>query len=126
GEGHNSGMPVVVAAALAAKDVMESHQIPGRLMIWPGVAEELLATKAFYVRDGMFEGVDATLFTHVGSDLGTSYGSGGGNGMVSVEYTFKGRSSHAAGGPWNGRSALDAVEVMNYAWNLRREHLPIS
>lgn len=126
GEGHNSGMPLQVAAALALQEVMTANGIEGRLMLWPGVAEELLATKAFFVRDGMFDDVDATIFTHVGSNLGTSYGSGGGNGMVSVEYTFRGRTSHAAGGPWNGRSALDAVEVMNYAWNMRREHLPIS
>jgi len=126
GEGHNSGMPAMVVAALAAKDVMEANNIPGRIMLWPGVAEELLATKAFYVRDGVFDGVDATIFSHVSNSLGTSWGQSGGNGMVSVEYTFRGRTSHAAGAPWAGRSALDAVEIMNYAWNMRREHLPIS
>ncbi|MGA0806017.1 MAG: peptidase dimerization domain-containing protein, partial [Pseudohongiellaceae bacterium] len=126
GEGHNSGMPAMVVAALAAKDVMVANNIPGRIMVWPGVAEELLATKAFYVRDGVFDGVDATIFSHVSSSLGTSYGQSGGNGMVSVEYTFRGRTAHAAGAPWSGRSALDGVEIMNYAWNMRREHLPIS
>src|SRR5688572_9795165 len=126
GEGHNSGMPAMVAAALATKDVMEANDIPGRIMLWPGVAEELLATKAFYVRDGVFDGVDATIFSHVGNSLGTGYGQSDGNGMVSVEYTFSGRTAHAAGAPWAGRSALDAVEIMNYAWNMRREHLPIS
>jgi len=126
GEGHNSGMPAMVAAALATKEVMEANNIPGRIMLWPGVAEELLATKAFYVRDGVFDDVDATIFSHVGNSLGTGYGQSGGNGMVSVEYTFSGRTAHAAGAPWAGRSALDAVEIMNYAWNMRREHLPIS
>jgi len=126
GEGHNSGMPVMIAAALAVKDLMESRGIQGRLMLWPGVAEELLATKAFYVRDGVFDGVDATIFTHVGNRLGTSWGGGSTTGMVSVEYTFHGKTSHAAGAPWAGRSALDAVELMNYAWNMRREHLPLS
>ena len=47
----------------------------------------------------------------------------GGNGLVSVEYTFKGESAHAAGAPWRGRSALDAVELMDIGWNFRREHL---
>src|SRR5690606_27320521 len=94
--------------------------------LWPGVAEELLATKAFYVRDGVFDGVDATIFTHVGNRLGTSWGGGSTTGMVSVEYTFHGKTSPAAGAPWAGRSALDAVELMNYAWNMRREHLPLS
>ncbi len=126
GEGHNSGMPLIVAAALAAKDVMTKHGIKGRLMLWPGVAEELLATKAYYVKAGLFKGVDATIFTHVSSDFSTSWGLGGSNALVSVEYTFTGKTSHAAGNPWEGRSALDAVEIMNVAMNYRREHLPIS
>lgn len=123
GEGHNSGMAVMVAAALAVKDIMEREDIPGTLMIWPGIAEELLATKAFFVRSGMFEGFDACIFTHVSNNFSTSWGPSRGNGMVSVEYTFRGSSAHGAGGPWNGRSALDAVELMNVAWNMRREHL---
>ncbi len=126
GEGHNSGMPAMVVAALAVKDLMLEHGIEGRLKIWPGVAEELLATKAYYVRDGVFDDVDANIFSHVGRELQTSWGATGGNGMVSVEYTFHGKTAHGAGAPWAGRSALDAVELMNYAWNMRREHLPLS
>lgn len=126
GEGHNSGMPAMIAAALAVKDIMIENDMPGTLMLWPGIAEELLATKAYFVRDGVFDDVDANIFTHVGSDLNTSWGDARNNGMVSVEYTFYGRTSHGAAAPWDGRSALDAVEVMNYAWNMRREHLPLS
>lgn len=126
GEGHNSGMPAMVAAALAVKDLMIKYDIKGRLKVWPGVAEELLATKAYYVRDGVFDDVDANIFTHVGNQLGTSWGATGGSGMVSVEYTFHGKTAHAAGAPWAGRSALDGVELMDYAWNMRREHLPLS
>ena len=126
GEGHNSGMPLIVAAAIATKNVMEKRGMKGRLMLWPGVAEELLATKAFYVRAGLFKDVDASIFTHVGSGFGTGYGEMGNNGMVSVEYNFHGETSHAAGAPWAGRSALDGVELMDIAWNMRREHLPIT
>ena len=126
GEGHNAGMPLVIAAAIAVKKVMEEKHLPGRLMLWPGVAEELLATKAYYVRDGLFKGVDACIFTHVSSEFGTAYGDLGQNGMVSVEYTFHGKTAHAAGSPWEGRSALDGVEVMDTAWNFRREHLPLT
>jgi aminobenzoyl-glutamate utilization protein B len=126
GEGHNSGMPLIIAAALATKDVMIKNNIKGRLMIWPGVAEELLATKAFYVRDGLFKDVDVNIFTHVGNGFGTGWGEMGNNGMVSVEYTFKGKTAHAAGAPWLGRSALDGVELMDIAWNMRREHLPVT
>lgn len=126
GEGHNSGMPLVITAAIAVKQVMEKKHLPGRLMIWPGVAEELLGTKAYYVREGLFKDVDACIFTHVSSEFGTAYGDLGMNGMVSVEYTFHGKTAHAAGDPWDGHSALDAVEIMDTAWNFRREHLPVT
>ena len=66
GEGHNSGQAVNIVAALAVKDLMEREKLSGTLVIWPGVAEELLAGKAFFVRAGMFKDVDAVLFTHVG------------------------------------------------------------
>lgn len=126
GEGHNSGMPLIVAAALSARDVMVKNNIKARLIIWPGVAEELLGSKAYYVRAGVFKGVDASIFAHVSSDFGTGWGDMGNTGMVSVQYNFHGKTSHAAAAPWLGRSALDGVELMNIAWNMRREHLPTS
>ena len=125
GEGHNSGMPLQIAAALAVKKVMEQQHLQGTLMLWPGVAEELVGTKAYYVRAGMFKDVDISLFAHVGDNLGVSWGDGNQNGLVSVEYKFKGESAHAAGAPWRGKSALDAVELMDVGWNFRREHLRI-
>jgi aminobenzoyl-glutamate utilization protein B len=123
GEGHNSGQPVNLTAALAVKKIMERERMPGTLMLWPGVAEEQLGTKAYFVRAGMFRDVDVVLFTHVGNNLSTGWGEGGGNGLVSVMYSFEGRSAHSAGAPWRGRSALDAVELMDIGWNFRREHL---
>lgn len=123
GEGHNSGQAVNIVAALAVRDLMKRHNIAGTLVLWPGVAEELVAGKAFMVRDGVFKDVDAVLFTHVGSNLETAWGQPSGTGLVSVEYTFSGESAHSAGAPWRGRSALDAVELMNMGWNMRREHL---
>ena len=123
GEGHNSGQAVNITAALAVKRLMERDHLPGTIRLWPGVAEELLGTKAYYVRAGLFKDVDIVLFSHVGSNLGTSWGQGEGSGLVSVLFTFHGRSAHAAGAPWRGRSALDAVELMDVGWNFRREHL---
>jgi aminobenzoyl-glutamate utilization protein B len=123
GEGHNSGTPLNVLAAIAVKRIMEREKLPGTIMIWPGVAEEQLATKAYYVRAGLFKDVDAVLYNHVGSGLSTRWGDSSGNGLVSVEYTFEGETAHSAGAPWRGRSALDAVELMNAGWNYRREHL---
>jgi aminobenzoyl-glutamate utilization protein B len=126
GEGHNSGTPLNIVAALAVKRIMEREKLPGTLMIWPGVAEELLGTKAHFVRAGLFKDVDVVLYNHVGANLGTSWGDGGGSGLVSVEYTFEGETAHSAGAPWRGRSALDAVELMNVGWNYRREHLRLA
>jgi aminobenzoyl-glutamate utilization protein B len=102
---------------------MEKQKLPGTIKIWPGVAEELVAGKAYFVRAGVFKDVDVVLFTHVGNNLNTSWGQASATGLVSVEYTFKGESAHAAGAPWQGRSALDAVELMDVGWNFRREHL---
>jgi aminobenzoyl-glutamate utilization protein B len=123
GEGHNSGQAVNITAALALRQMMQREGIPGTLVLWPGVAEELVGAKAYFVREGLFRGADAAIFTHVANNLGVSWGSAAGNGLVSAEYTFKGTSAHSAGSPWRGRSALDAVELMNAAWNYRREHL---
>lgn len=122
GEGHNTGMPLVVASAIVMKELMQRDRIPGTLKVWPGVAEELVSGKAFFVRAGVFRDVDAVIFTHVSSGMSTSWGLRGGTGLVSVEYEFTGETAHAAGSPWSGRSALDAVELMNTAWNFRREH----
>jgi aminobenzoyl-glutamate utilization protein B len=125
GEGHNSGQAVNIAAALAVKRLMEREKLPGTLVLWPGVAEEQLGGKPHLVRAGVFDGVDAVLFSHVGSELGTSWGQSYGSGLVSVLYSFRGTPSHAGGRPWAGRSALDAVELMDIGWNFRREHLPL-
>lgn len=123
GEGHNSGNAVNIVAAIALKRVMEREGIQGTLVLWPGVAEELVASKAWFVRDGMFEDIDATLFTHVSSNMNVTWGQANGTGLVSLQFDFAGQAAHGAGSPWRGRSALDAVELMNVGWNFRREHL---
>jgi aminobenzoyl-glutamate utilization protein B len=125
GEGHNSGQAVNVTAAIAVKKIMEREKLPGTIRIWPGTAEELLGTKAHFVREGFFKDVDVALFSHVSNELSVSWGDRAGTGLVSVEYSFRGETAHSAGAPWRGRSALDAVELMNIGWNYRREHLPL-
>ena len=123
GEGHNSGQAVNITAAIAVKKVMERERISGTIHIWPGVAEELVATKAYFVREGMFRDVDAAMFSHVSSNMAVSWGTASGNALISAEFSFTGTATHAAGSPWLGRSALDAVELMNIGWNYRREHI---
>jgi aminobenzoyl-glutamate utilization protein B len=124
GEGHNSGQPLNITAVLAVKKIMEREHLSGTIKVWPGVAEELLGTKAWFVRDGYFKDVDIAIFSHVSSNFSpAAWGDDSGSGLVSIEYNFKGESAHAAANPWRGRSALDAVELMDIGWNFRREHL---
>jgi aminobenzoyl-glutamate utilization protein B len=125
GEGHNSGMPLNIAAAIVVKKIMEREKLPGTLVLWPGVAEEQMAGKAFLVRAGVFKDVDVTLFTHVGNSLGVSWGQSGSNALISALFKFKGSSAHSAGSPWRGKSALDAVMLLGQGWEYKREHLEL-
>jgi aminobenzoyl-glutamate utilization protein B len=125
GEGHNSGEPLNIAAAIAVKKIMERDHIPGTIQIWDGVAEELMSGKAWLVRAGVFKDVDVTLFTHVGNDLGVSYGQSGSNALISAIFKFRGQAAHAAGAPWRGKSALDAAMLMGMSWEFQREHMEI-
>jgi aminobenzoyl-glutamate utilization protein B len=123
GEGHNAGIPLNITAALAVQQLMKENGMQGTLVVWPGIAEEQLGSKAWFARDGLFDGVDMCIFTHVSSNLSVSWGQAPGTGLISVEYTFDGEAAHSAGAPWRGRSALDAAELMNIGWNYKREHL---
>jgi len=123
GEGHNSGVPLNIAAALVVKDIMTREKMSGTIMLWPGVAEEQLASKAFLVRAGVFKDVDATLFAHVSDEFGISWGDEPSLSLISALFKFKGTSSHAAAAPWRGRSALDAVLLMGNSWEFHREHM---
>ncbi len=123
GEGHNAGQAVNIVAAIVVKQLMTRDKIPGTILLWPGIAEEQMAGKAFLVRDGVFKNTDVTLFTHVGNDLGVSWGASGSSALISAEFKFRGSSAHAAGAPWRGQSALDAAMLMGQGWEYRREHL---
>ena len=123
GEGHNSGVPLNIIAALAVKDIMVREKIPGTIMLWPGVAEEQLASKAYLVRAGVFKDVDANLFAHVSDNLEVSWGDAPYLTLISALFKFRGQSAHAAGAPWRGRSALDAVLNLANSWEYHREHM---
>ena len=126
GEGHNSGQPLNIAAALTVKKIMERDKIPGTLVLWPGVAEEQLAAKAFLVRAGVFKDVDVNLFAHVSDEFGISWGDESALSLISAQFKFKGESAHAAAAPWRGKSALDAVMQLAMAWEFHREHMELS
>jgi aminobenzoyl-glutamate utilization protein B len=89
--------------------------------VYPGIAEELLASRTHMVNAGLFRDLDVMLSTHIGKELAVGYGPVG-SGMISTQYSFHGVSAHGASA-WMGRSALDAVELMDIGWNFRREHL---
>jgi len=89
GEGHNSGQALNIVAALTIKEMMEREKISGTLMLWPGIAEEQLGSKAYYIRQGYFKNVDACIFTHVSDNLNIGYGDNGYTGIVSVKFSFE-------------------------------------
>ncbi len=125
GCGHNTMCTAAAAAAIAVKEAMEKFGIKGTIKVFGSPAEEIVASRPYMIRAGLFEGVDAVIDNHSGSGMGTGYGVGG-NALFSTIFTFRGKTAHSAGAPWTGRSALDAVEIMNVATNYLREHMPLS
>jgi aminobenzoyl-glutamate utilization protein B len=122
GCGHNMMGPAAIAAAIAVKESMEIHDLEGTIKFFGSPAEETIISRPYMVREGVFNDVDAVIDNHTSSNFSTGYGVSG-NAVISVVFTFKGKTAHSAGSPWSGRSALDAVELMNVATNFLREHL---
>ena len=114
-----------VAAAISLKEAMDRFGLKGTIKVFGSPGEEIVASRPYMIRAGLFEGVDAVIDNHSSSGFGTEYGVGG-NALFSTIFSFKGKTAHAAGAPWVGRSALDAVEIMNVSTNFLREHLPLS
>ena len=121
GCGHNIHGTSGMAGAVAVKAAMEEAGIPGAVRFFGCPAEESASGKVWMVRAGVFDGVDAALSHHPGSMNVARLSSSLANN--SVKFHFHGRSSHAASSPEQGRSALDAVELMNTGVNYLREHL---
>ena len=121
GCGHNLLGAASMAAAVALKDYMEQNKLPGTIRYYGCPAEENAGGKAFLVREGCFDDCDIALTWHPGWTNGVT--ETGSLANFRVFYTFHGLSSHAAGAPHLGRSALDAVECMNVMVNYLREHM---
>ncbi len=121
GCGHNTMGTAATAAAIAVKEAMVKFGLKGTIRMYGSPAEETLISRPFMVRAGLFNDVDVVIDNHSSSDFGTDYGVSG-NALFSVVFTFKGKTAHGASA-WLGRSALDAVELMNIAANYFREHL---
>ena len=121
GEGHNTHQPTLVGAAIAMKAMKDKYNLPGTIIVYGGPAEELLASRGYMSNAGLFKGVDAILDVHIGTEMGVSHGMNN-LAIISAEWSFKGRTAHG-NAAWQGRSALDAVEIMNVSTNFMREHI---
>ncbi len=122
GCGHNLMGSAATAAAIAVKRCMEQHNLPGTIKLFGSPAEETLISRPYMVRAGLFQDVDAVINNHASSDFSTDYGVKG-TAVYSLIFVFTGKTAHSGGSPWSGRSALDAVEIMNVSTNYLREHL---
>jgi aminobenzoyl-glutamate utilization protein B len=121
GCGHNIHGASGMAGAIATRYAMEKNGVKGTIRFFGTPAEESGSGKVWMVRAGVFDGVDAVLSHHPGA---MNYG-GLGSSLAnnSIKFHFYGKTSHAAGSPEQGRSALDAVELMNIGVNYLREHV---
>ena len=121
GCGHNLFGVGSVAAAMSIKAVIEKHKLPGTVKLFGCPAEETVIGKVYMAREGVFDGLDACFSWHPGTENRVNLGVT--RAMNSFEVIFRGKTAHGAADPWNGRSALDAVELMNAGVNFLREHL---
>ena len=121
GCGHNIHGVTAVAAAIAVRHTLKEEGVKGTVKFFGSPAEENYDGKVFMVRAGCFDGVDACLSHHPGSINSASLASS--TAVNSVKFHFYGKTSHAAGSPEQGRSALDAIELMNVGVNYLREHV---
>lgn len=122
GCGHNLLGSASLLAATAVKDYLAAHGIKARVRYYGCPAEEGGAAKGFMVRAGAFKDVDIAISWHPASFSGVNEPESLAN--TRIDFTFTGRASHAAAAPHLGRSALDAVELMNVGVNYMREHMP--
>ncbi|MDR9769309.1 amidohydrolase [Acetomicrobium sp.] len=121
GCGHNLNTAAGIVAAMSIKKAMETHHIPGTIKIFINPAEEIWDVAPLVAAAGYYDDVDALISFHAATENTSEYGST--MAMDHVEYKFKGVASHSSAAPEKGRSALDAVEIMNVAVNYLREHL---
>ncbi len=121
GCGHNLLGVGAIGSAIALKEYFQKNDLPGTVRYYGCPAEETLCGKVFMAKEGVFDDLDTAITWHGGQTNTVQMGSS--NGVNSAKFTFLGKTAHAAGDPHNGRSALDAVELMNIGANYLREHV---
>jgi aminobenzoyl-glutamate utilization protein B len=121
GCGHNLFGAASMGAALAIKEQIQAGALRGTIRFYGTPAEEAVGGKTYMARDGLFDDVDVMLAWHPGDE--TQADTVSSQAMVDVGVEFRGRAAHAANDPWNGRSAVDALELFTHGVNLMREHI---
>ena len=121
GCGHNLFGAGSAAAAIALKRTMDANGMQGTVKFFGSPAEETLVGKVYMANAGVFDGIDITIDWHPFFE--TNVNNSPGQAMNNFQVEFFGKAAHGAYDPWNGRSAMDAVEIMNHAANLMREHI---
>ncbi len=121
GCGHNIFGVAAAGAAIAVKRIMQKNKLKGTIKFFGCPAEETVEGKVYMARDGAFNGLDICFDWHPSSKNQVSLKTS--NALNNFEVIFRGRTAHSAGDPWNGRSALDGVELLNHGLNYLREHV---
>ncbi len=121
GCGHNLFGAGSVGAAIALKRTMEAQGLRGTIRLYGTPAEETVVGKVYMAKAGVFDDLDAALEWH--PNLDTRTGNQPGRALNNFTVEFFGQAAHSSADPWNGRSALDAIELMNHGVNMMREHI---
>lgn len=121
GCGHNLFGAASLGAAIAIKEQIAAGKLKGTVRFYGTPAEEAVGGKVYMARAGLFDGIDAVLAWHPSDETQADMVSS--QAMVDLAIEFHGRSAHAAGDPWNGRSAVDAAELFTHGMDMMREHI---
>ena len=121
GCGHNLFGSASLGAAVAVKELMAAGKLQGTVRFYGTPAEEAVGGKLYMIREGLFKDVDVVLAWHPSDE--TKADTQSTQAMVDFVVEFRGKTAHAAFDPWNGRSALDGLEIFTHALNMMREHV---
>ncbi len=125
GCGHNTMGAMQALTVITMQEIVRQKNLNCTLKYFGSPAEEMLVSRPYMVRAGLFKDVDVVIDCHTADSFSTSYGISG-SGMYSFAVTFKGKTAHSGSQPWMGRSAVDAVELMHAGTERMREHTPVT
>ena len=125
GCGHNTMGAMQALTAITMQEIARKKNLNCTLKYFGCPAEEMLISRPYMIRAGLYKDVDVVIDCHSSGDFSTSYGRAGA-GMFSFIVSFKGKTAHSGANPWMGRSATDAVELMHAGTERMREHTPVT